>query len=94
MGCKAAMLDGLAQGEAIQFPQMKENVNKHGVENRYWSKDILNQFRAKWGEVVAEESGKDPEFKAIWDNLSQFRKDYAVWNEWAFLPRPGTVRAE
>ena len=94
MGCKAAMLDGLALGEAIQFPEMKANLEKNGVENRYWSKEILGQFRAKWDEVAAEESAKDPEFKAIWENLSQFRKDYAVWNKWAFLPRPGTQRSE
>lgn len=94
MGCKAAMLDGLAFGEAIQFPAMKENAEKNGVENRYWKPEILDAFRAKWGEVVAEEKKKDPEFTAIYENLEGFRADYKVWNEWAFLPRPGTVRAK
>ena len=93
MGCKAAMLDGLALGEAIQFPAMKRNRDERGVENRYWSDQMLGLFREKWHEVVAEESAKDPEFKRIWDNLKAFRKDYAIWSEWAFLPRPGTVRA-
>jgi TRAP-type mannitol/chloroaromatic compound transport system substrate-binding protein len=73
---------------------MKENLEKNGVENRYWSDEILGQFKSKWSEVVAEESAKDPEFKAIWDNMQAFRDNYAVWNEWAFLPRPGTVRAK
>jgi TRAP-type mannitol/chloroaromatic compound transport system substrate-binding protein len=91
MGCKAAMLDGLALGEAIQFPEMKENIEK-GVENRYWSDEMLNLFRAKWEEVVSEESGNDAEFKRIYDNLQAFRADYRLWNEWAFLPRPGTQR--
>jgi TRAP-type mannitol/chloroaromatic compound transport system substrate-binding protein len=91
MGCKAAMLDGLALGEAIQFPVMKENLEK-GVENRYWSDEMLDAFRSKWEEVVAEQSAKDPEFKRIYDNLQAFRSDYELWNEWAFLPRPGTVR--
>ncbi|WP_321528404.1 TRAP transporter substrate-binding protein [Sedimenticola selenatireducens] len=94
MSCKAAMLDGLALGEAIQFPQMKENLQKNGVENRYWSPEILDAFEGKWNEVVAEESAKDPEFKAIWDNMQSFRSDYAIWNKWAFLPRPGTVREQ
>jgi TRAP-type mannitol/chloroaromatic compound transport system substrate-binding protein len=93
MGCKAAMLDGLAQGEAIQFPVMKQNVEA-GVENRYWSNEMLDVFRAKWDEVVAEESAKDPDFKRIYDNLQAFRDDYQLWNKWAFLPRPGTVRTE
>jgi len=91
LGCKAAMLDGLALGEAIQFPEMKANQDK-GVENRYWSDEMLDQFRAKWDEVVIEESAKDPDFKRIYDNLDAFREDYKVWNTWAFLPRPGTVR--
>jgi TRAP-type mannitol/chloroaromatic compound transport system substrate-binding protein len=94
LGCKAAMLDSLALGEAIQFPHMKANVEENGVENRYWSKELLDLFRIKWDEVVVEQSAEDAEFKKIWDNLSAFRKDYAVWNEWAFLPRPGTERIE
>jgi len=94
MGCKAAMLDGFALGEAIQFPVMKKNLEERGVENRYWSPQMLALFREKWREVVAEESAKDPEFKKIWDNLKAFRKDYAIWSEWAFMPRPGTVRGE
>lgn len=92
LACKAAMLDGLALGEAIQFPIMKENLEKNGVENRYWSPELLGSFQEKWAEVVGEQSAEDPEFKAIWDNLQAFRADYAIWNEWAFLPRPGTVR--
>ena len=92
MGCKAAMLDGLALGEAIQFPAMKKNLTERGVENRYWSKAMLDLFRAKWAEVVTEHSAADPDFKTIWDNLQAFRDDYRIWNEWAFLPRPGTVR--
>lgn len=93
MGCKAAMLDGFALGEAIQFPAMKKNLTERGVENRYWSDEMLNLFRAKWDEVVAEESAKDPDFARIYGNLQAFRDGYKLWAEWAFLPRPGTVRA-
>lgn len=94
MSCKAAMLDAFALGEAIQAPIMKENIEKHNVENRYWSEEMLNLFHEKWQEVVTEEAAKDPDFKAIWDNLQAFRANYAVWNKWAFLPRPGTKRIE
>jgi len=55
---------------------------------------MLAAFRSKWEEVVAEESAKDPEFKRIYGNLQAFRADYELWNEWGFLPRPGTVRAK
>lgn len=94
MGCKAAMLDGFALGEAIQFPAMKRNLHERGVENRYWSDEMLRLFHDTWQEVLREESEKDKEFRLIWDNLQAFRKDYAVWSEWAFLPRPGTVRRQ
>lgn len=92
MGCKAATLDGFALGEAIQFPVMKRNRDQRGVQNRYWSEQMLGLFRAKWDEVVTEESAKDPEFARIWTALRAFRDDYAIWSEWAFLPRPGTRR--
>ncbi|MEJ2405550.1 MAG: TRAP transporter substrate-binding protein [Candidatus Thiodiazotropha sp.] len=91
LGCKAAIADGLAFGEAIQFSVIKENA-AHGVESRYWSDEMLNAFRSKWDEVVAEESGKDPDFKRIYDNLQAFRAGYAEWNKLGFLPRPGTKR--
>ena len=92
MGCRAAMLDGFALGEAIQFPAMKKNLEERGVENRYWSAEMIELFRTKWHEVVAEESAKDPNFKTVWENLKRFRGDYAIWSEWAFMPRPGTIR--
>ena len=91
ISCKAAMLDGLALGEAIQFPVIKENTER-GVESRYWSDEMLAAFRTKWDEVVAEEGAKDPDFKRIYDNLQAFRADYAEWNKLAFMPRPGTKR--
>jgi TRAP-type mannitol/chloroaromatic compound transport system substrate-binding protein len=92
LGCRAAMLDGFALGESIQFPAMKRNLAERGVENRYWSDEMLQLFRTTWDEVVAEESAKDPDFKRIYANLQAFRDDYRLWNEWAFLPRPGTAR--
>ena len=87
MGCKAAILDAYAMGESMQFPAMQENV-KNGVENRIWSDEMLGAFKGKWDEVVAEESEKDAEFKAIWTNFSEFRANYAIWGAAGYLPRP------
>ena len=89
--CKAAMTEGLSYGEAIQFDAMKENTAA-GTVNKYWSAEMLATFEAAWLEVVAEMSAADSQFKVIWDDLQAFRADYAIWNEWAYLPRPGTVR--
>lgn len=86
--CKSATLDSLAYGEAIQAPVMKENVEKNGVVNKYWSPEMLDLFKTKWEEVVTEESAKDPAFKRIYSDLSAFRAEYDLWEANAFLPRP------
>ena len=52
----------------------------------------VDQLEEKWNEVVAEAIAKDSGFKVIWDDLQAFRANYAIWNEWAYLPRPGTKR--
>ncbi|MCP3670839.1 MAG: TRAP transporter substrate-binding protein [Gammaproteobacteria bacterium] len=84
--CKAAMTEGFAQGEAIQFDVMKENAEKRGVKIMYWSDDMLSLFRSKWQEVV-EENKKDAFFNKVWSDLSKFRGGYDLWEAYAFLPR-------
>ncbi len=84
--CRAATLDSLALGEAIQAPVMAENV-KNGVQNKYWSEEMLTVFKAKWDEVVEEQKAKDANFAEIWADLSAFRQDYSLWEKNAFLPR-------
>ncbi len=87
MMCKAATADAFAYTEAIQAKAMKENVEKNGVTNMYWSDDMLATYKKAWEEVAAEQSAKDPFFKKVWDDLSAFRKDYLVWQSHGFLPR-------
>ncbi|MBW1649703.1 MAG: TRAP transporter substrate-binding protein [Deltaproteobacteria bacterium] len=86
--CKAATMDSFAYTEAIQSKAMKENVEKRGVRNMYWSKEMLNAYKKAWDEVVAEQSAKDPFFKKVWDDVSAFRADYKMWQTYGFLPRP------
>lgn len=85
--CKSATLDALALGEAMQAPIMEQNI-KDGVVNKYWSPEMLSTFKAKWDEVVVEQSQKDPDFKRIYTDLSEFRSRYDLWESNAFLPRP------
>ncbi|MEJ2228602.1 MAG: TRAP transporter substrate-binding protein [Alphaproteobacteria bacterium] len=84
--CKASMADSFAEGEAVQFDAMTENVEKNGVVIKQWTKEDLDTFRKAWDEVVAEES-KDPSFKKVYDDLKTFRDGYALWKKNAFLPR-------
>lgn len=85
--CKSATLEAMALGEAIQAPVMKENI-ANGVVNKYWSDEMLATFKSKWQEVVVEQSANDAQFKKIYDDLSQFRDNYELWEANAFLPRP------
>lgn len=84
----AATLDAFAYTEAIQSKTMKENVEKRGVKNMYWSDEMLATYKKAWEEVAVEQSEKDAFFKKAWDDLSAFRADYKMWQTYGFLPRP------
>lgn len=88
MMCQAATADSFAYTEAIQGEVMKENVEKRGVNLRYWSPEMLDAFRKAWGEVATELAGTSPMFKEAWDDLSAFRSNYLIWQTYGFLPRP------
>ncbi|MES9905845.1 MAG: TRAP transporter substrate-binding protein [Sedimenticola sp.] len=87
MMCKATTARAFAEGEGIQFEVMKENVEKNGVQIRYWSDDMLATFSSTWDEVASEMSADDAFFKKVWDDMSKFRKGYDLWEANAFLPR-------
>ncbi|RVT85731.1 TRAP transporter substrate-binding protein [Rhodobacteraceae bacterium CCMM004] len=85
--CKASMADSFAEGEALQFTALKENVEENGVELRKWSPEMLQLFRDTWNDVAAEESANDAFFAEVYENMSAFRSQYDLWEENAFLPR-------
>ncbi len=85
--CKASMADSFAEGEAIQHAALIENVEKHGVQMKKWSDEMLALYRETWNEVAAEEAAKDAFFKKVLDDLNGFREGYALWKNNAFLPR-------
>jgi TRAP-type mannitol/chloroaromatic compound transport system substrate-binding protein len=86
--CKASVADSFAHTEAIQGQVIKENVEKRGVKNMYWSNDMLKLFKKTWLEVAAEQAGKDAFFKKAWDDYSAFDQNYQFWSSLGFLPRP------
>ena len=85
---KAATLDAFAMTEAIQAETMKENVEKNGVKNMYWSQDMLAAFKSAWNETATEQAAQDPFFKKVWEDISAFRDNYKMWQTYGFLPRP------
>ncbi len=87
--CKASMADSFAEGEAIQSAALIDNVENNGVTMVQWSPEMLDVFRATWSEVAAEEGAKDEFFAKVLGDLNQFRSEYDVWKQNAFLPRAG-----
>ena len=85
--CKASMADSFAEGEYMQFEALQKNVEENGVEIRKWSPEMLTLFKDTWEEVAAEESANDPFFKEVYENMTEFRAQYDVWEQNAFLPR-------
>ena len=87
MACMANLTNTLAHGEAIQGAVIRENVEKRGVTNNYWSDEMLAAYKGAWDEVAVELSAKSPQFKEAYEDLQAFRKDYAYWSALGFLPR-------
>lgn len=87
MATKANLIDTLSHCEAIQGPAIRDNLDNRGVQNMYWSREMLDLFRTTWERVAAEQAAQRPQFAKIWEDLSQFRADYAYWKSLAFLPR-------
>lgn len=84
--CKASITNSIAESEFIQFEAMIKNQNERGVEIHTWSDDMLKSFNQAWDEVVIEQS-QDATFDTVYKDLSQFRENYAVWAQRAFIPR-------
>ena len=69
-----------AASEAAQFEALKR-LQQEGVTIRRWPGRILEAFRESWRNLAANRSEKDEEFAQALQSLTQFRKQYAVWNE-------------
>jgi len=87
MVCMAGMIHSIAHSEGPQGKIVKENKEKHGVQNVYWSKEMLDLFHKTWLEVAEEEAAKDAFFKKVWLDVQAFRAEYKTWLDLGFLPR-------
>jgi TRAP-type mannitol/chloroaromatic compound transport system substrate-binding protein len=84
--CKASMAMSIAEGEASQFEVM-QGYEAKGVEIRYWSEEMLGHFEKSWNEVAANMKKEDKFFDKVYSDLTEFRANYDLWEENAFLPR-------
>ena len=83
--CALTIKEVIAEGEASQGKAIAEMRDKHGVQIRTWSPEILAAMENAWKEVVEEESAKNPNFKRVYEHLAEFRKNYAIWKEMGYL---------
>jgi len=83
--CGDTLLEMITEGEATQWKAMKEMREKHGVKIMRWSPEIMKALEKAWGEVVAEEAAKNPNFKRLWDSYSKFRAEYKLWRDYGYL---------
>ena len=74
----------LAAGNAGQFQALKDMVG-HDVSLHRLSPAMREALERAWQQVVHQEDSSDPEFRRVWQSLTDFRNDFAVWRE---LARP------
>ena len=84
----ASLTNSIAECESLQGRVIRENVEKRGVIVKYWSDEMLAQFKKAWDEVVEEKCAQDPFFKKVWEDQKAFRAEYDTWKALGFLPRP------
>ena len=70
-----------ADSEAKNPAAMNAMQSKYGVTNKRWSDADLAKLEAAWNEVVAEESEKDPLFKAASESYDAWRAVYKGWGD-------------
>ncbi|MEM1360308.1 MAG: TRAP transporter substrate-binding protein [Pseudomonadota bacterium] len=85
--CKASMADSFAEGEAIQAAALIDNIENNGVTMVQWTPEMLEIFQTTWNEIAAEEAANDPYFAQVLADMNEFRAEYDVWKQNAFLPR-------
>ena len=78
--CASNVAHGLAVGEARQFNALRE-FTKQGVRIHTWSPDILVPLKKAWTKIQVDLAKGNQDFKRVWDSLTKFREEYAIWRE-------------
>ena len=84
MMCGYQMVEEYVESDATQGPAMKRMQAKGAILHT-WNQETLDKFEAAWKDVAAEESGKNPVFKKVFDSYQAFRAEYAIWKDRGYL---------
>lgn len=60
------------------------NFRAVGVEVHTWTEATLVALRLAWGEVIAEDTARDPLLAEAWQSYLRFRVGYADWETRAY----------
>lgn len=85
LACGDLLRDMIAEGEGIQFKALAEMRDKHEVEIKQWSPEILSALGTAWEDVVSEISSESENFARVYASYLQFREDYEVWRAIGYL---------
>ncbi len=85
--CLATFATTLAEGEAINYAAMVDNVENNGVHIMQWSPEMLDVFEETWNGIAGELAAEDEFFAEVWNNLQEYRAGYKVWSQSIYLPR-------
>ncbi|MCV6596488.1 MAG: TRAP transporter substrate-binding protein [Mangrovicoccus sp.] len=83
--CTAAVTRGLAEGE-YKNGEVLAGFQEGGVNADQIPVEILRQLKTLTEEVLAEEAANDADFARIYESQQAFQKNYAIWDERAYLP--------
>lgn len=82
--CMAQIVNGFAEGEAIQGAAMSYFQTK-GVTIHRWPDSTLEVLENAWKEVIETEIAGNEDAKKIWASYSKFREEYKLWGENGYL---------
>lgn len=69
-----------AESQARNAPAMRDLL-KQGVEVKTFPADVMAACKKALGEVVVEESAKNPDFKKAWESYSSFLEEQKDWTK-------------
>ena len=82
--CGDNVRHSIAEGESGQFKALQE-IYAAGVHLQRLPPSVRDALERAWQQVVQQESNGDPQFRRVWESLSTFHANFAVWRE---LSRP------
>lgn len=72
------MLDEYTEANNRALNQL---INKHGVQLKQFSPEIMAKLKAVTAEVMAEEVARDPAMKKVWDSYQAFYNNAKAYHE-------------